>query len=118
LDAAIDRTGYTRPNEGTIAYGSHPAGTTTRYILEATLDSGDISTLDSYEDSIETASLRLGEQELQRLEDDFLSEHSNTAGDILDEMAASIKELRTLLVEYEGDIHYAGDCKFINESQF
>ena len=118
LEAAIDRTGSGRSSEGTIAFGGHPAGGSTQYILRATLDSGDLSTLDSYEDSIETASLALGEQELRRLGDSSLSDYADAAGDILDEMAASIEELRTLLVEYEGDIHYAGECSFIDESQF
>jgi len=118
LEAAIDRTGSGKPDRGTIAFGGHPAGGSTRYILRATLDSGDLSTLDTHDDAIETASLRLGEQELQRAKDEPIAEYADTAGDILDEMASSINELRTLLVEYEGDIHYAGDCEFISDSQF
>jgi len=118
LEAAIDRTGSGRPNEGTIAFGGHPASGSTRYILRATLNSGDLSTLDAHKDVIEKASFRLGEQELRQFDDDSLSVKADRAGDILDEMAASINELQTTLVEYEGDIHYAGDCEFINESQF
>jgi len=77
------------------------------------VDSGDLSTLDTHDDAIETASLQLGKQELQRARDEPRAEYADTAGDILDEMSFSIDELRIFLVEYEGDIHYAGAMRSV-----
>ena len=82
-------------------------------LFRATLDSGDLSTLDTYDDAIETASVQLGKQELQRARDEPRAEYADTAGDILDEMSFSIDELRIFLVEYEGDIHYAGAMRSV-----
>jgi len=115
---AEDSIDEARPSSdtATLSFTADARGNTTVYTYEAELKSDNLDYLDQYHDEIEEEVLEIYYDAIDAIGEDGVYRHAAEAGQILDEMAEKIEELKAKLVEYEGHPLYMGDCPYLDEA--
>jgi hypothetical protein len=117
IKTGIDGTYIGVPTDDYVSYAEHP-GWPTKNMIRVKIGSIDPSKWDMIQPSVEEACAEFCIKEIESISDDQASIHYRQGGDALKNMDRRVEELRATLVEYEGDIHYAGDCEYIADSKF
>ena len=112
----MENNSSARSAPAVVSYSADARGGSKNITYRAELKSGDLSELSELDGEIEEEVLKRYYGAIDDISSEGVYHHTVEAARTLDEMAKTIEELKTKLVEFEGHPLYTGDCEYLNEA--